>query len=244
MPKFTVITITFNNRDGLRRTATSIQNQNYTDFEWIIIDGASTDGTADDFNLFTHVKIISEPDSGIYDAMNKGIAHSTGDYVIFMNAGDSFASNDVLEKVAKDSILDADFIYGDSIEDNHLKHARHHSKIKWGMFTHHQAMFYNLRTLGNVRYNTDYQIAADYDLTYKFLKLAKRVIYIPIPICIFETGGVSQRNADLGRNEQFLSRQKNKCVTPFINHAIYYAQKMRYMARQKCPKLYWALFRV
>lgn len=243
MPLFSIITITFNNQDGLRRTAASIQCQNYRNIEWIIIDGNSTDGTQHDFINYPSAHIISEPDKGIYDAMNKGIDKATGDYIIFMNAGDIFTNGQILNNILSHCVHRPDFIYGDSIEDNHFKHARAHSRINWGMPTHHQAMFYKRLTLADMRYNLDYKIAADYDLTLRFLKVAKNIVYTPISICVFETGGVSQTNVRLGRTEQFKSRQKNKSCHKTMNHLIRAGQTIRYLIRQHAPGLYWNLFR-
>jgi putative colanic acid biosynthesis glycosyltransferase len=243
LPLFSIITITFNNRDGLVKTSASIQSQIYQTYEWIIIDGNSTDGTQIDFINYPTAIITSESDKGIYDAMNKGIEHATGDYIIFMNAGDVFANKNVLNDISKVCDTHPDFIYGDSLEDDHLKRARHHSKINWGMHTHHQAMLYARRSLEGVRYNLNYKIAADYDLTLRFLKAAQNIIYLPIPICIFEVGGVSQTNAKLGRDEQFISRQKNKSCSMIVNHTIRIGQIVRYVMRHYLPNMYWNLFR-
>ena len=238
-PLFSIITITFNNRKGLSATAKSVLAQTHQDFEWMIIDGASTDHTQDDFIHYARAHIISEKDSGIYDAMNKGIDHATGEYVIFMNAGDAFADEHVLENITPHTLQQPDFIYGDSLEEGHLKAARHHSKIIWGMPTHHQAMFYNRRTLADRRYDLSYKIAADYDLTLRFLKTAQSIIYVPIPICIFETGGASQINVKLGRDEQFQSRLKHQNCSFIKNQAIRLGQIIRYEIRKRFPKLYW-----
>lgn len=243
MPLFSIITITFNNRDGLCKTSTSVQSQIYKNYEWIIIDGDSNDGTQHDFINYSSANIISEPDKGIYDAMNKGINCATGEYIIFMNAGDIFANENVLNDISKLCSANPDFIYGDSEEDGHLKRARHHSKINWGMNTHHQAMLYKRSTLANDRYNITYRIASDYDLTLRFLKTIKNVTYIPLPICIFEVGGVSQKNVKLGRDEQFKSRQENKSCHMISNHIIRIGQIVRYTMRQYTPKLYWNLLR-
>lgn len=241
MPSFSVITITYNNRDGLRKTAKSVQSQTCSDIEWDIIDGHSTDGTQDDFINYSSANILSEFDQGIYDAMNKGIERATGDYIIFMNAGDVFANENILNDLSKYCDNAPDFIYGDAIEDNHLKRARHHSKINCGMFTHHQAMLYNRLALADMRYDLHYKIAADYDLTLRFLKRAKNVIYAPIPVCIFETGGVSQTNADIGRNEQFISRKKNGSCPAWQNHLIRLLQIIAWNIRKNNSRLYWRL---
>ncbi len=220
-----------------------MQSQTYADVEWLIIDGDSTDGTQDDFINYSSATILSEPDKGIYDAMNKGIERATGDYIIFMNAGDLFANKNILDDLSKYCSNDPDFIYGDSLEDGHLKSARSYSSITWGMFTHHQAMLYKRHTLAAIRYNTTYKIAADYDLTLRFLNIAKNIIYIPIPICVFEVGGVSQINAKLGRDEQFTSRQHNKSCSVLLNHIIRIGQVCRLTVRKYLPRLYWNLLR-
>jgi putative colanic acid biosynthesis glycosyltransferase len=240
-PFFSIITITRNNKRGLSKTAHSIENQTYQNFEWVIIDGASTDGTQDDFANYSLARIMSEPDNGIYDAMNKGIEVATGGYLIFMNAGDIFASNDVLEKISNVANPQPDFIYGDSREDNHDKRARSHIRINWGMFTHHQSMFYNRKSLSLLRYDLDYKIAADYDLTLRFLRTNKNIIYTPIHICIFEVGGISQTNAKRGRDEQFESRKKNKSCGQLQNHLIRLIQLCRFKLRKYLPSLYWSL---
>lgn len=251
--RFSIITITRNNRAGLRKTAQSILHQTDKNYEWIIIDGASSDGTADDLSSYTSANVTSEPDRGIYDAMNKGIDRAHGDYLIFMNAGDEFAAPDILEKIARHTTTRPEFIYGDSREGGYLKHARAHTKILWGLFTHHQAMFYRRESLGTLRYNRNYKIAADYDLTLRFLSssplrggdkgesenIEKRsIIYVPIPICVFEQGGVSQTNAKQGRDEQFQSRKNNKAVSTIKNHMIRTGQWGLWTLRTTFPFLY------
>lgn len=255
IPLFSIITITRNHKSGLSKTAKSILEQTSQNYEWIIIDGASTDGTENDFINYSTAKIISEPDRGIYDAMNKGIDKATGDYLIFMNAGDVFASSDVLEKIAPLTKSHPHFIYGDSLEDRYYKAARSHHKINWGMFTHHQSMFYNRKDLGLLRYDLNYKIAADYDLTIRFLfpsPLGRGIkgegsglyiFYTPTPICIFETGGISQTNAKQGRDEQFTSRQKNKSCGQLKNHLIRLIQFIRYIIRKYMPLIYWKIIR-
>jgi putative colanic acid biosynthesis glycosyltransferase len=96
---FSIITVTRNNLEGLRRTHVSLRAQSYADYEWIIIDGASSDGTVNYLEGLA-ARSWSEPDEGIYDAMNKGLARARGDYLLLMNAGDSFAAPDVLQKIA------------------------------------------------------------------------------------------------------------------------------------------------
>lgn len=230
MTCFSIITVTKDNADGLARTAKSIRAQTCTDYEWIVVNG----GDACD----THGAdvVIHEPDDGIYDAMNKGLNRASGRYVIFMNAGDCFAAPDVLARLTKHN---DDFIYGDAIESEHVKTAHDIAKLSSGMVTHHQAMVYKRAVIGDVRYNTDYTIAADYDFTVRVVRQCQNIKYAPIPICIFEPGGVSQRQTALGRREQFLIRKRLRAVSPFKNTCIMVRQMGVQRVRHVMPFVYW-----
>jgi putative colanic acid biosynthesis glycosyltransferase len=237
---FSIITITRDNLEGLKRTQDSLHWQVCRDFEWIVIDGASKDGTRQYLETTT-AHWYSEKDSGIYDAMNKGIIHAAGNYLLFLNAGDTLAAPDTLERVKKAMVSAPDFIYGDSIEADNHKTARHHSGILNGMFTHHQSMFYNRHLLGPLRYDISYRIAADYKFTLAFLKKAAVILYCPFPVCIFEQGGVSQTQVSHGRIEQFRARRELEACHPIRNFAIYGLQSAIMVLRRVSPGLYWFL---
>lgn len=252
-PVFTVITVTLNNLSGLKNTYESVSQQEFTNFEWLVIDGASKDGSADflkDKKQNTDHEFIlrytSEKDAGIYDAMNKGIKHAFGEYLIFMNAGDTFASPDILKTIEKHTEKQPDFIYGDAFETTKnggkpiAKTASQYKNMPCGMFTHHQAMIYNHQTLKaiDIHYSTLYTIASDYDFTARFLAKSKKIIYIPKPICIFEHGGISQQNAYTGRREQFLIREKLNMVSPRKNVMIFITQTIAWHLKAHAPWLY------
>ena len=114
MVKISVVTVCFNSVSTLERTMLSVLNQTYPNIEYIIIDGGSTDGTVDIIKKYVDKLAywVSEPDKGVYDAMNKGVLLATGDYTIFMNSGDRFYNNDVLAKFSCVEFMDADLIYG------------------------------------------------------------------------------------------------------------------------------------
>lgn len=114
--KITVVTVCFNAESIIEETIKSVLSQTYEDIEYIIIDGRSTDSTRQIIDKYADriSKIISEPDKGIYDAMNKGIALATGDYINFMNAGDTFSSNEAIKEVVLKIDPESDVIYGDS----------------------------------------------------------------------------------------------------------------------------------
>ncbi len=240
-PTFSIITITRNHVKGLQNTHQSILDQSCADYEWIVIDGASNDTTTE-FLRATNANWLSEDDNGIYDAMNKGIKRANGHYIIFMNAGDVFNDKDVLEKILPKTLNKTPLIYGDSFEGGHYKSARPAAKLKLGLFTHHQAIFYARDELQNLRYDTKYKIAADYDFTARFLMNNNfKAEHIALPICIFEEGGISQQHMTLARHEQFRIRKNLKICTAIENAAIYLYQSATALLRKHLPDLYWHL---
>lgn len=253
MTAFSIITVTRNNLAGLKNTAESLHWQICRDFEWIIIDGASDDGTLNYLKTLNPFPTtpgetnppgipawVSEADSGIYDAMNKGIDRARGDYVLFLNAGDQLATPETL--YALDLMLEGeDFIYGDSLESGHQKPARSHEHHRLGMFTHHQSMLYRRAVLGDLRYDTGYRIAADYKFTLEFMKRTQTRLYAPIPVCIFEPGGLSQNHTGLGRREQFRARRETATTPLPANIAVFVLQGFWMTLRRNCPGVYWWL---
>ncbi len=246
-PTFSIITITLNHLAGVKKTHQSLILQTLQDYEWIIVDGASNDGTLDYLNTINDANITSEPDSGLYDAMNKGMKRANGQYLIFLNSGDYLAEPKTLEIIQKTILKDQPhFIYGDALEcfgdKKFYKTARDHSKIKQGMITHHQAMIYHHDLLENLQYNEAYSVAADYDLTLKAMRQTQNIAYIHQPLCVFESGGLSQQKVRQGRIEQYKIRRENG-VSFFENIFTFTAQTIIYQLRRFAPKLYWFLKR-
>ncbi len=221
MTLITIVTIVRNDRQGLAVTRASIECQQFKDFEWLIIDGASTDGTAEDALAISsaYARAISAPDKGIYDAMNKGLNLATGKFILFLNAGDIFPENSTLSLVAP--FLDKEnisFVYGDSFEKysgNSYKYkpARQKESISYGMFGCHQAMYYARKVIGDMRYNTEFNIAGDYDFTARFLNKTGQVVKISKPLCVFDLKGASNKNRNKGRYENWIV-QKNTLKLP------------------------------
>ncbi len=240
-----IITVTLNNRTGLKKTANSLKIQTCQDFEWIIVDGASNDGTTKDLKNY-NARIISEPDDGIYDAMNKGIDIARGDYLLFLNAGDSLAQKITLEEIqAAARLKNPGFIYGDSWESTagklYYKASRSHQSIVTGMFTHHQSMIYKRNEIAAIRYNSVYKIASDYEFTLSFLNQDKDIIYLKTPICIFASGGVSQQEAKTGRKEQFQIRKAFNALPAHINACVYLLHFLTWTLRKYAPSIYWVV---
>lgn len=213
--KFTIITICKDNLNGLKNTYNSLVGQCFSNFDWVVIDGQSKDGSLDFLkNInFPGFVYVSEPDSGIYDAMNKGVDLSSGEYLIFMNSGDSFYNFDVLLKLSNliQKSSSPDFIYGDSLEfdknkNKYYKKSLPHKMLWYGMFTHHQSMVYKRKFIGETRYDISYKIASDYAFTCRLLARKKnpKIVYFPEPICIFERGGITSNphNHWIGMREQ------------------------------------------
>jgi putative colanic acid biosynthesis glycosyltransferase len=245
--RFSIITVTYNNLAGLRATQASIYRLRHDLFEWIVVDGASTDGTKEYLKGVgaNNARYISEPDRGIYDAMNKGLRISKGEYCIFMNAGDRFATGSILSDV--DELIgktEPYIVYGDAIEvdgeKRWLKQARQPSKNFYSMFTHHQSIFYRRKVIEN-GYDLSYRFSGDWALTTRVLKLPScETLRYPHPICLFERGGVSQRDdhrKEIDEEHWKICRQEMKLgrVQAFV---IWYAKRQVNKFRKAAPSIY------
>ncbi len=210
--RISLITATYNSCLTLRDTLQSVLEQTFNDFEYIIIDGNSTDGTISVIEEYEkkfggRLRWLSEPDKGIYDAMNKGIRMAVGDIVGILNSDDFFTFNDVLEKVVrefeKDTTLGAG--YGDVhfvCPDNLQKCVRYYSSaifrpalFRFGFMPAHPSFYAKRECYEKYGlYALDYKIAADYDLLIRFLYV-KRISYryLKTDFVTMRTGGVSTR---------------------------------------------------
>ena len=203
MHLFSIITICRNNLNELIGTYESIKSQSFKDYEWIVIDGNSSDGTKDwlKINHFNQ-KWISEPDKGIFDAMNKGIQFSEGKYLIFINSGDGFSDNMVLsniQDVLKTKIREPSFIYGDSIDMDEsgkefYKKAKDFHFIKKGMITQHQAMLFNKIHFPDLKFEPEYKLTGDYALACDIIHKSgsENITKVDFPICKFRMGGTNE----------------------------------------------------
>ena len=193
--KYSVIIVTLNNADGLKRTLQSVSALRYPCLEVIVIDGASTDSTAlvvEGFGNLVTV-FVSEKDKGIYNAMNKGIAHATGDYTVFMNAGDCFATPDVLNLVNQ---CDADIIlggarYGDA--DRPVpERMTLYDVLSLGI--NHQSTYYRTDLLRKYGFDENYRLTADLKSVVEPMARDKATVAtVPSVLSICEGGGVSKQ---------------------------------------------------
>jgi glycosyltransferase involved in cell wall biosynthesis len=197
-PKISIITVVYNGVEFLEETIKSIINQTYKNIEYIIIDGGSTDGTIDIIKKYED-KIdywISEKDEGIYDAMNKGIDKVSGGWINFMNAGDSFYNNKVLQKIfIENSLNDIDIVYGNHkvIYPNKTRIAKAGNiKNIWkGSQFCHQSVFVSSCIHKKYKFNLYNRIGADFELFYTLYKQNKNFKYINLIIANYTAGGLS-----------------------------------------------------
>lgn len=212
-PLISIITVTYNTEKLLERTIRSIIEQTYPRIEYIIVDGKSKDGTLEIVKKYEqHIsKWISEKDKGIYDAMNKGLALATGDYVLFMNSGDELFAPDTLEKVFA-SADDADVYYGEteivneegkSLGDRRLRPPAHLTwkSLRYGMCVSHQS-FIPKRELCPP-YDLQYKISSDIDWVIKILRKSKKIVYTHTYISRFLAGGTSRQKTIKALKERF-----------------------------------------
>lgn len=205
-PPITIITVSFNAKSIIENTILSVINQTYKNIEYIIIDGDSTDGTLDVIKKYEkYVSYwISEPDKGIYDAMNKGIKAATGEWINFMNCGDSFAHNNVIEQIFNKHIdSNINVIYGDTLLSYKHKLLLRKTIPTYDNFPNicHQSAFARNICLKQYPFNLKYKIAADIDFFYKIFS-SDSFIYIPILISKYDiTDGLSANNPFLLRKE-------------------------------------------
>ncbi|RDU72129.1 glycosyltransferase family 2 protein [Helicobacter brantae] len=227
MTSFSIVTIVYNDVAHIKETMESVINQSYKNTEYILVDGWSNDGTKevimeylfscatitlenqekDRFYLeATHnayptltFKFLSERDRGIYDAMNKGIALASKEWINFMNCGDRFYDLEVLQKVTNENIEQYDVVYGDLMiyykdENTHFfKKTSHDLNKLYAFFYHfgHPNCFVKNPIAKDNLFNTDFKLSADYDLIYRLFIQKKRFLFINHVVATFTSGGAS-----------------------------------------------------
>jgi glycosyltransferase involved in cell wall biosynthesis len=251
MIRFTVVTITYNAEAVLQRTLDSVFAQTYKGVVHLIIDGASKDRTlalveaykqkSDESETEHKVIIQSEPDHGIYDAMNKGLTQASGDYIVFMNAGDSFPQADTLEQVVHRCKLTElptaelpGVLYGntDVVDgDGHYLHPRRlqpPAKLTWrsfrqGMLVCHQAFYARTDIAKNLQYDTRYRFSADVDWCIRVMRETERMglpLYnIGIVVANYMEEGQTTKNHKASLRERYLVMQRHYgVIQAFLLH--------------------------
>lgn len=213
-PLVSIITITYNAEATLERTIESVRRQNYPNIEYIIIDGASKDGTLAiiERNKDIVTTYISESDNGIYDAMNKGLDRATGEYVWFMNSGDELADEAVLSKAIQNAPEEADVLYGETVVTDMQgsiigeRRLSLTEELTWrsfrkGMVVCHQSFIAKRSLCGN--YDTKYKYSADFDWCLNILKQSNIVYDTKLVLSRFLDGGFTKQHIIPGLKERF-----------------------------------------
>ena len=234
--KYSIITVNFNNKEGLRKTIESVIHQTLRDFEFIVIDGGSTDGSVDVLKEYdSQIDFwVSEPDGGIYQGMNKGIKKATGEYLNFMNSGDCFYAKNILEMVSSYQ-FDADFIVGKDYHYNNDTHQGHASiqpprttMIHFFVATlDHQSSFIKRELFNDSLYDESHRLVSDWIFfTEKIVKENKQVQFIPDIICRREEGGLSEQQREMNRKE----------INGYLHHLLPYGVYKDYATLAKLDK--------
>ncbi len=250
--KISVITATFNSGKTLRDTIESVLRQTYRDIEYIIVDGASRDDTLDIIREYEprfggRMRWISEPDRGIYDAMNKGIGMATGAVVGLLNSDDFYTDECVLERVAAE-IMDVDAVYGDIhyVDDGDLtKCVRYYSskgfrrwKMRMGFMPAHPS-FYCRRTVYTRfgLFDTDFRVAADFEQLLRLIYLNRiHTRYIPMDFVTMRTGGASSSGMKSHKKiirDHMLAYKKNGVRSNYVLEGMRYLNKLWEIGSQR-----------
>lgn len=230
-PKLSIITVVYNNVQHIERTIQSVISQSYQNIEYLVIDGASTDGTLEILQKYQeqiHL-LISEPDKGIYDAMNKGLNIASGDYVLFMNSGDEIFATDTVEKVFKSQAY-ADIYYGETEmlnEQLQSEGRRRHqapetlnlNSFKYGMSVSHQAIY--IKKSITQSYDLSYQLSADIDWILSAISKSKSIVNTHQYVAKYLMGGLSKKKHQQSLIERYQIFKKYYGFLPnLFNHFI------------------------
>lgn len=243
-PRLSIITIVYNNVHDIERTLLSVLGQTYPNIEYIVIDGASTDGTLDILRKYESSlgKLVSEKDKGIYDAMNKGLELAQGDYVLFMNSGDEIYAADTVGKVFA-SEPDGDIYYGETemFDENwnSLGQRRHKAPdnfswkdFRYGMSISHQAIY--IRKSLTEPYDLHYKLSSDIDWILKAAKKAGKIVNTGIYVAKYLVGGMSKKRHRQSLIERFHIFSKHYGLIPnLFNHAVIAAKLGVYYLKHK-----------
>ncbi|NGP75942.1 glycosyltransferase [Balneolaceae bacterium YR4-1] len=253
MAKLSIITINLNNVDGLKKTIESVLNQTFSDFEYIIIDGASEDGSLETIKQFSD-RIsywVSEPDKGIYNAMNKGIKKAKGEYIIFMNSGDYFNNSKILERIFSIE-RKADFIIGEIemfMENKNLKTNTPQNisfELLYNGTIYHQATFTKktvFEQLGG--YNENKQITSDWEfITLALAKHNMSYKVLDVEVANVDATGISTTNPDLVKKERAEMLENNFSLFIPDYEKLNRLEKLTFgyllkLLYKKIRKLYW-----
>ena len=259
--KFSIVTINLNNREGLERTAQSVVAQRDAAFEWIVIDGGSTDGSLDVIDAYSEYIGYwqSQKDSGLYYAMNEGLARASGDYVLMLNSGDGFSSDEslniVTQSVARLPRLPAMILTGAFYEYPHghrvmQKPRRVEAWIRHSNPASHQATFFDRRLHQQIPYNTRYRVAGDYDAICRVFLRDQSCCYVDRGLISALRGGKSfSHRHPLTHARECIHIQRNVLRMGYGSILLSTTRRLRayiaeyLMSRRRIAKATWVIIR-
>ncbi len=231
-PSISIITVVFNGEKHIGRTIESVLGQTYKELEYIIIDGKSTDRTLELIRGYKGIhKVVSEPDKGLYDAMNKGLEAASSDYVWFLNSGDQIFSKDTVETLVVGLTGTPDIIYGgtmiideaqNEVGDRRLKPP---VQLTWksfrqGMVVCHQSIL--VKRAGAPLYNLNYRLSADIDWAIRAAKEATQIHNSNLVLSSFLEGGLTDHNIKAGLKERFnIMRHFYGLIPTILRHFVF-----------------------
>ncbi|MBC6110547.1 glycosyltransferase family 2 protein [Pedobacter fastidiosus] len=234
LPVLTVITVVYNGASVIRETISSVIAQNYSRLEYLIIDGKSIDSTLDVIDEFTafNFTVISEADQGIYDAMNKGIRMAKGDYICFLNAGDQFYTNDVLNKIGS-AIMNEDVIYGNTcIDTAGVKEIKNVYTVDqdWKTMPYcHQSVFIKRKLLVGNPFDLKFSVAADFDQYHKIKKSKAQFKSVDFVVSLYDNSGFSFNNyKKLLKEYKIISSKNSGHIFNWIKIQLYFYLRTKF----------------
>lgn len=263
--RLSIITINYNNAEGLRKTLASVAEQTYRDIEHIIIDGGSTDGSVEVIKeyvaanpdrdpFFKHaIKWVSEEDSGIYNAMNKGIKKSTGAYVQILNSGDIFANLDVVERIVAEieKVEYPELLYGNMIKKDYAtgkilgksKEVEYSLRQYYTSTMNHDCCYIRRDVYDKYGlYDESFKIVSDWKWFLQTIGLGKvKPVYVDIDVTVFDASGISETNLELRNKErrQVLEEVLPPAVLADYNKHSFDAEQMDRLRKRH---LYWFVY--
>ena len=220
-PTITIVTVCRNAEATLERAVLSVLGQTYPKVEYVVIDGASTDGTLDILGRYRdRITLVSEPDEGIYDAMNKALGIAQGDWLLFLGADDYLLDDSVLEKVAE-RLKDPDAVYYGEMETDTQDGAGRTGRVT--RYTvlfkviSHQATFYPRSAYTRLRYDTRYKVAADRVYNINLFSQGVRFRYLDLTVSFFSQGGISSLVVDEAYRKDRLQLARKLGLLPYLS---------------------------
>lgn len=241
MKKICVVTVCYNAEDSIEKTMQSVLSQTYKDIDYLIVDGLSTDNTLkivkDYQSKYSNIRLISEKDSGIYNAMNKAAKHAQGEYIYYLNSGDLFPEANTLEKVMTQvESINPDVLYGD-VDMDFGTHRKRTSYAKYkrinkflialGITVCHQAVFARTNLVKDRGFDESYKLWADQEWMMYILQKKVNIKTIELPVCIYDGFGVS---ASL-ENLELVFKESDRITKKYAPVVYYITKPMKWVLR-------------